>query len=502
MNAETPALSGQGEWVVDLDPGRDGGAYQTYNDQMREAARILQSRGMNLFFNTDNVYVHDRSGVIGYASWGSNDGNSGGGQAAIPGNRWLNGSIAETAVSTGGRSFTTGTGYGQSLVADWIAEGANAVKGYTDEPYLFSIAHPDILFDRYSSGFNMAESFYAASQLIGWRQVVIGDPKMKLAVLLALPATLHNIGQIDRHSSKLDTIQVRNISAQAIEVTGLRFGGADSLDLTAAPLAGSFPRTIAAFDSLAVVLTYRPTAYGSGNATFAAIYRRPGDTATGIINMGVRGTGLKPVLSGPGALGFGLSSGEAITRPVALRNESQSDTITITRFHYIGADSVEFAIVPAPALPMQILPGESRSIDIVHTPLGAAGAMTRLYVVSNARVASLRIDLDATSTSGVELARATAEQGGAIESITPNPMRGSGYVEYTVARNASRVTLELFDLFGRQIATLVDEPRAAGLYSAPLDVAGLPSGTYHCRLSISGSQGGTTVSALPVVVTR
>ena len=31
---------------------------------------------------------------------------------------WNNGSIAETAVSTGGRSFTLGTTYGQSLIAD------------------------------------------------------------------------------------------------------------------------------------------------------------------------------------------------------------------------------------------------------------------------------------------------------------------------------------------------------------------------------------------------
>jgi hypothetical protein len=73
-----------------------------------------------------------------------------------------------------------GTGYGQSLIADIIAEGASAAKGYTDEPYATSMAHIDILVDRYTRGFTMAESFYAASRWAGWRQVIIGDPKMKL----------------------------------------------------------------------------------------------------------------------------------------------------------------------------------------------------------------------------------------------------------------------------------------------------------------------------------
>jgi hypothetical protein len=30
--------------------------------------------------------------------------------------------------------------------------------------------------DRYTSGFTLAESFYAASRFVGWEDVVIGDP--------------------------------------------------------------------------------------------------------------------------------------------------------------------------------------------------------------------------------------------------------------------------------------------------------------------------------------
>jgi uncharacterized protein (TIGR03790 family) len=96
-----------------------------------------------------------------------------------PHNTWIPGGIAETFVSTGGRSFKITTTYGQSLVADLIREGVSGVKGYVYEPYLTAIAHPDILFDRYTLGYNLAESYWYASQLYGWMGTVIGDPKIQ-----------------------------------------------------------------------------------------------------------------------------------------------------------------------------------------------------------------------------------------------------------------------------------------------------------------------------------
>jgi len=50
------------------------------------------------------------------------------------------------------------------------------VKGYVDEPLVQAIAEPSILFERYTRGWTLAESFYAASALVGWEDVVIGDP--------------------------------------------------------------------------------------------------------------------------------------------------------------------------------------------------------------------------------------------------------------------------------------------------------------------------------------
>lgn len=95
-----------------------------------------------------------------------------------PHNQWLNGSIAETAVSTGARSFEFGTSYGQSLVADLLEDGVSGVKGYVYEPYLQAVGSPSTLMSMYATGFNLAESHAAANLQSGWMGVTIGDPKM------------------------------------------------------------------------------------------------------------------------------------------------------------------------------------------------------------------------------------------------------------------------------------------------------------------------------------
>jgi hypothetical protein len=47
-----------------------------------------------------------------------------------------------------------------------------------------------ILFDRYISGYNLAESFFSASQLLSWMDVVVGDPKTSIVTRLPLPVQL------------------------------------------------------------------------------------------------------------------------------------------------------------------------------------------------------------------------------------------------------------------------------------------------------------------------
>jgi hypothetical protein len=55
--------------------------------------------------------------------------------------------------------------------------------------------------------------------------------------------------------------------------------------------------------------------------------------------------------------------------------------------------------------------------------------------------------------------------------------------------------LEIFDINGRRIATLVDERRHAGTHAATWDASAMAAGTYYCRLTVDGES-----VTLPLVV--
>lgn len=147
--------------------------FNHYNADMRNAAELLKGLSVPVELDTQDAFAGPRTGLSGYCSWGSNDAHYN--PAAYRGLAFSPGAIAETAVSTSARTFLPTTG-GQSLIADLVAQGVTGVKGYTDEPLLQAVASPTILFQRYASGWTLAESFYAASRFVGWEDVVIGDP--------------------------------------------------------------------------------------------------------------------------------------------------------------------------------------------------------------------------------------------------------------------------------------------------------------------------------------
>ena len=64
----------------------------------------------------------------------------------------------------------------------------------------------------------------------------------------------------------------------------------------------------------------------------------------------------------------------------------------------------------------------------------------------------------------------------------PNPFNPSTTIEYSVSQ-AVHVELTVYDLLGRQVSTLVNEPQAAGKYSIKFSAGGLASGVYFVRLT-------------------
>lgn len=64
----------------------------------------------------------------------------------------------------------------------------------------------------------------------------------------------------------------------------------------------------------------------------------------------------------------------------------------------------------------------------------------------------------------------------------PNPFNPSTKITYTLNKS-SKLKLEVFDLLGRKVATLVDDWKHAGEYAISFDGSGLASGIYMMKLS-------------------
>jgi len=167
------ATSVDGPFFLDQASNRTEGGYGQLQMLMRRSYDNLRAKKMDVQLDETKEFILPARPLMGYVSWGSNDGAFNG--DTYKKIQFLPGAICETFVSTSARTFRPTTG-GQSLIADLIKSGVTGVKGYVSEPYTFALAQPDILFDRYVVGFNLADSFYAASPVIKWKDIVIGDP--------------------------------------------------------------------------------------------------------------------------------------------------------------------------------------------------------------------------------------------------------------------------------------------------------------------------------------
>jgi uncharacterized protein (TIGR03790 family) len=147
--------------------------WSEYNADMRHAHDLLKQRGIPDELDLTTTFIGQRTNLLGYFSWGSNDARYS--AQAYQSLQFAPGSLSDTAVSTCARTFLPTRG-GQSLLVDLIAHGLTCGKGYVDEPLLQANASPTIAMDRYTSGYTMAESFYAASHFVCWEDVIVGDP--------------------------------------------------------------------------------------------------------------------------------------------------------------------------------------------------------------------------------------------------------------------------------------------------------------------------------------
>ena len=115
-------------------------------------------------------------------------------------------------------------------------------------------------------------------------------------------------------------------------------------------------------------------------------------------------------------------------------------------------------------------------------------------------VHSVTVNCDRACTASIEEARAlsgSSEDGPggarttrgqterpdafALRGSTPNPVRTQATIRYAMP-GAADVTLTVYDVTGRHVATLTEGRRSVGVHEVTLEATGLPSGVYLYRL--------------------
>lgn len=91
-----------------------------------------------------------------------------------------------------------------------------------------------------------------------------------------------------------------------------------------------------------------------------------------------------------------------------------------------------------------------------------------------------------------------------LDGAFPNPFTESTVVRYYLAEEPFNVRLAVYDALGREVAVLVDEkaPGGSRWYNAPLDAAGLSSGTYYVRLTADDFSGKAADQVVSLVRVR
>ena len=107
-------------------------------------------------------------------------------------------------------------------------------------------------------------------------------------------------------------------------------------------------------------------------------------------------------------------------------------------------------------------------------------------VLGDGGVGALYVEDAVVEVMSVSIDETTAAEQAPIASLDlapnfPNPFRGATTIPFSLP-TPGQVRLDLYDVVGRHVSTVLDEYRDRGHHEALVDASSLPSGTYLYRL--------------------
>lgn len=132
-----------------------------------------------------------------------------------------------------------------------------------------------------------------------------------------------------------------------------------------------------------------------------------------------------------------------------------------------------------------IMPATVKNVTI-NNPAGVTSSQA-LTITDTLFLVSGTLSGPYTAGTTVKVSTDVQDQGTGIpqeyslQQNYPNPFNPSTSISYQLPANGF-VSLKVFDMLGREVATLVNEVKNAGTYSATWNAAGFGSGIYFCKM--------------------
>jgi len=137
----------------------------------------------------------------------------------------------------------------------------------------------------------------------------------------------------------------------------------------------------------------------------------------------------------------------------------------------------------------QLEPGSTHSVEIGFNPKAVRDYTELMLIMHDAQNEDAVLEIQLAG-SGKEDTSAEEEKAHKPDRVLlhqnyPNPFNPSTRIRYSLPKPA-HVTVEVYDITGRHVETLVDRPMPAGEHATDFDAGGLSSGIYVYRISTSG----------------
>jgi hypothetical protein len=281
----------------------------------------------------------------------------------------------------------------------------------------------------------------------------------------AAPASL-DFGEVVRTTTKQIQISLSNTGINTAQIAGIN--GKTGF-FVAAPTTGS----IAPSSSIQITVSFTPGALG----VFTDTLNVTGGVAGGLFKIPVRGQSPVPVLtSSTTSLDFGEVS---ITAPKTLQFTLSNSSINALVLDALANTHPQYYVEPSSGT---VPPLGNLQVSVMFSPSTYGVVRDTILVISNATVSPFRIALRGNSQNPTAVEDGNGETPAqfALLQNYPNPFNPSTTVGFLLPE-ASRVSLRIYDLIGREIATLADEMLQAGQYSRIWDARESAAGTYFSR---------------------